>query len=332
MIMNMSVSDGYSYRASLDNNYHGTEQVRIKLVAYPGIAGEFADTLAAETTHLYRIDANGNLISRLTYSAENFANNVGPVEELYDQWTGKYFHVINKFSAFYLWPRKKDPTGNIAQKQNPDLNSEYIQWFFEPALVPGFYNILNRSTGAAIRPDGGVRGFLIEQLLLDSISRADESFMWAIRPTDNEGYYRLENKASGKYLNPKNDKLKNGQSIVQSVLIETDSSFIWRLHEMGPLLSEEFHQALSLREFSSDTGSALDKSVRIYPNPITSVLTIENESGYSHIILTNFTGQVLLRQSMDQSATMDISKLPKGIYTLTFFNENGRTVKRIVKQ
>jgi hypothetical protein len=332
MIMNMSVSNGYSYRASLDNNYHGAEQIRIKLEGYPGVAGELSDSIAAETTHLYRIDPNGRLISRLIYSAENLANNAGPVEELYDEWTGKYFHITNKFSAFYLWPRKKDPTGNIAQKQNPDLNSEYIQWFFEPALVPGFYNILNRSTGAAIRPDGGVRGFLIEQLLLDSISRADESFMWAIRSTDSEGYYRLENKASGKYLNPKNDKLKNGQSIVQSVLIETDSSFMWRLHEMGPLLPEEFNQSLSLREFSSDTGPSPDKSVRIYPNPITSILTIENEAGYSQIILTDFTGQVLLRQSMDHSAAIDISKLSRGIYTLTVFNENGRTVKRIVKQ
>lgn len=324
MIMNMSLSNSYTYRASLDNTYHGTEQVRIKLEGYPGITGELSDSIAAETTHLYRIDPNGRLISRLTYSRENFASNVGPVEEIYeeDEWIGKYFHLINKLSTFYLWPRKKDATGNIAQKQNPDLSSEYIQWFFEPASIPGFYNILNRSTGAAIRPDGGVRGFLIEQLLMDSISRADESFMWAIRSTDEEGYFRLENKASGKYLNPKNDKTKNAQSIVQSVLIETDSSFIWRLSETGSLLRQEFQNTELSRE----------KSIRIYPNPLTSTLIIENGEGHSQIILTDFTGQVLLKQSMDQSAVIDISRLVKGIYTLTVIDENGRTVRRIIKE
>ena len=332
MIMNMSVSNSYSYRASLDNDYHGNEQIKIKLEGYPGITREFSDSIASETTHLYRIDSNGNLISRLTYSAENLANNVGPAEEVYDQWTQRYFHVVNKLSSFYLWPKQNSATGFIVQKANPDLDAEIIQWFFEPAATPEFYYIMNRSTGKAIRPQGGRRGFLIEQITLDSITETDESMMWAIRSTDEEGYYRLENKASGKYLNPKNDKSKNGQFIAQSVLVETDSSFAWRLQEVGSLLSQEFSRSVSRSEFNAEAELSREKAISIYPNPLTSTLIVENEAGYNHIVLVDFTGQVLLRQAIDRLTTIDISKLPKGIYVLTVFNQNKRMVRRIIKQ
>jgi hypothetical protein len=75
-----------------------------------------------------------------------------------------------------------------------------------------------------------------------------------------------------------------------------------------------------------------EKSLRVYPNPLTSTLIVENGEGNSQIILTDFTGQVLLKQSMDRSATIDISRLVKGIYTLTVINGTGRTVRRIVKE
>jgi hypothetical protein len=325
MIMNLSTSTSYTYRASLDNTYHGPEQVRIKLEGYPAITTEFADSIPAETTHLYRIDPSGRLMSRLRYSAENLANNVGPVEEVYDAWAQQYFHVINRLSSFYMRPRQNSASSFIAQKENPNLNAELIQWFFEPSADSGFYHIVNVDTDRAIRPDS--TGFLIEQVLLDSSARADESTMWAIIASPEEEFYWLENKASGLYLTPKRNKLKDGQFIVQSPLTETDSAFQWRLQEIGLLPAGARSQQIHLRLSDVETGSSSEKLIGIYPNPLNATLKIENEAGYTHVIITDVTGQVLVKQAIGRSTLIDVTRLPKGLYTLTAFNEEAGLLK-----
>ncbi len=65
-------------------------------------------------------------------------------------------------------------------------------------------------------------------------------------------------------------------------------------------------------------------SIRVYPNPATNILHISDENNAfenSIVEVTNYLGQTIIKQVY--SNTIDVSKLPVGIYTLKF-NASGK--------
>jgi hypothetical protein len=74
--------------------------------------------------------------------------------------------------------------------------------------------------------------------------------------------------------------------------------------------------------------------VEIYPNPVTSDLTIKTDNGaYSTYTITNSIGQVLMQQNISSTQTKaDVKMLPAGLYYITLKGENGSTVKKFVKE
>lgn len=79
-----------------------------------------------------------------------------------------------------------------------------------------------------------------------------------------------------------------------------------------------------------DKPSVDNYSVNVYPNPTSSVLTIESTSAINQIELYNMTGQLVYKmQGNDSRMTLNTNDLPQGFYFVRVYNENGLTVKKV---
>ncbi len=67
-------------------------------------------------------------------------------------------------------------------------------------------------------------------------------------------------------------------------------------------------------------------NIRLFPNPATATLSVENVKGRT-IVLIDVLGKTVLAQPIDQKATLNIQSLPNGVYWL----KSGGQVARFVK-
>ncbi len=73
--------------------------------------------------------------------------------------------------------------------------------------------------------------------------------------------------------------------------------------------------------------------VSIFPNPTTNLITLGGLLTATQVEVFNALGQMALRQVVDPAdATLDLSSLPKGTYTLRMQLDGGVGVSRVVKQ
>jgi Secretion system C-terminal sorting domain len=69
--------------------------------------------------------------------------------------------------------------------------------------------------------------------------------------------------------------------------------------------------------------------VKIYPNPTLGIINVESDSPIQRLSLVNLAGQMILT---DKNNRLDLSNIQTGTYSLIIETENGKTIKRIVKQ
>ncbi len=73
--------------------------------------------------------------------------------------------------------------------------------------------------------------------------------------------------------------------------------------------------------------------VKIYPNPVKDILTIEtNSNTKQNIEITNLLGQTLYTSYIYNKVTINVSAFPKGIYILKLNTDKGTVVKKFVKE
>lgn len=78
----------------------------------------------------------------------------------------------------------------------------------------------------------------------------------------------------------------------------------------------------------------LKYNYKVYPNPVTSELTIKGENGFDKIIIQNLQGQNIKEYQYEQTIieqTISLEFLEKGMYNLIFYRENKFQNHRIVK-
>lgn len=74
-------------------------------------------------------------------------------------------------------------------------------------------------------------------------------------------------------------------------------------------------------------------SVKLYPNPATSILNIQSDITIERIELRDMNGRIIdSRQSESKHSVLDLSGLTKGVYLITLHKEGSSVVKRIVIQ
>ena len=86
----------------------------------------------------------------------------------------------------------------------------------------------------------------------------------------------------------------------------------------------------SINNVSINEAVLLDQLV-IYPNPTTGLLHIETKNAIQNIEVLDLMGRVLLAVK-DPKSSVDLSRLPKGIYLVKVTTEHGEVVRRVVKE
>ena len=72
-------------------------------------------------------------------------------------------------------------------------------------------------------------------------------------------------------------------------------------------------------------------TIKVYPNPVSDVLTIDNSIGVTSVMVTNSIGQ-LVKQVYNKNS-LKVNDLIAGVYLISITDENGTTYyQRIVKK
>lgn len=100
----------------------------------------------------------------------------------------------------------------------------------------------------------------------------------------------------------------------------------WLLNTVGTISYNPALISLSLDNI------ALDNSIRIYPNPTTDYLQIENSSSeMTTLSLFDWNGRRLQHQTLNALTILDISALAKGVYLLEIRNATGKISRKVTK-
>ncbi|MDR2085619.1 MAG: T9SS type A sorting domain-containing protein, partial [Dysgonamonadaceae bacterium] len=73
----------------------------------------------------------------------------------------------------------------------------------------------------------------------------------------------------------------------------------------------------------------VDRGLRVYPNPVQSELFIQSERPIERVEITDVSGRAVVSTN---STTVNVSHLPRGVYSAKIFIGNQSFVKKIVKQ
>ncbi|MEQ8705765.1 MAG: T9SS type A sorting domain-containing protein [Phaeodactylibacter sp.] len=71
--------------------------------------------------------------------------------------------------------------------------------------------------------------------------------------------------------------------------------------------------------------------VRLFPNPATDAITIQSASVIRSYEVYSVTGEVVAAKKSIENPTINISDLPKGIYLLRAFSDEGTVMKKFIK-
>ena len=102
----------------------------------------------------------------------------------------------------------------------------------------------------------------------------------------------------------------------------------------NPTRQDTFHLNFSVVTGLSEVWGN-DNNWRVFPNPAIHLLTIQTQSSITTTLqITTTDGRVVLEQSaaMQNKWEVDVSSLPKGLYFAVLQTEQGRAVKRWVKE
>ncbi|UOQ97009.1 RICIN domain-containing protein [Hymenobacter sp. 5317J-9] len=329
LIMNMQASTSYTYRASFDGTYHaGSEAVKLSLEAYTPLSRELVGSIPARTTHLYRLDASGNVLEKLYYTDGDAA----PRHQL-------SFNLVSRSSiaagtAGYARPTGGAATADVTQFVGDASALSSTRWVLQPA-DPGYYYVLNQSTNLALRPKGATdaerlqENQPISQEALSTSGTNGDYMMWKVVYTGSGGYYRFQNKRSGKYLNVKGGGVTADLPLVQYTDQPTYLSEQWRF-DAAAADNEAVQARPAVAGLAS--GPAPAAGLSTFPNPATGTLYLALDADAGQAILRDLTGRVCLSRAVGRNGQLDLQGLASGMYHLTVTTATGQLQQKIVKE
>lgn len=188
-----------------------------------------------------------------------------------------------------------------------------------PTTGPGFISG-NINQGAGKGTGTGVPNVLV--FLRDGSNK-----MVASTYTNEEGYYTFTNLPTGAYnIYPEKISYTTIPSTAISVTTgqasKTDVDFVQTNVEIKP------KAGLGIATVGKNDG------IRIYPNPVTDQLFIENKAGlFNQFTITNTLGQIIKQESLKQgSNNIETASLGSGIYYIVVHGVNGARAMKIMKK
>ncbi|MFL9836542.1 T9SS type A sorting domain-containing protein [Flavobacterium sp. ST-75] len=124
-------------------------------------------------------------------------------------------------------------------------------------------------------------------------------------------------------------KLKSKSDLVEGDQVVSQANIVFDYNE--PIVTNEaiteFEGLMGLDDFEKDN------SVKVYPNPVKDVLSVEGDVNLRSVSLYDIQGRLL--QTMmpnDVQTTLDISMRAKGIYFLKITSDKGVKVEKVIKE
>ncbi|PZO27909.1 MAG: hypothetical protein DCF13_10355 [Flavobacteriaceae bacterium] len=83
----------------------------------------------------------------------------------------------------------------------------------------------------------------------------------------------------------------------------------------------------------SNDDVVLKKSIKVYPNPVSNLLTITSEETISDVVIYNMLGQTIMTKTIQNNeGTIDVATLKTGSYFVKIQSESGSQTVKIIKQ
>ncbi len=101
----------------------------------------------------------------------------------------------------------------------------------------------------------------------------------------------------------------------------------------GPWISlTEFRVFGEGERLFTNVNEVLESKVSLFPNPATSIVTIEGGEEYDSVSVFDASGRRLIQRNLNNSRTLNISELQSGIYFVTFEGSDKPHTVKLIKQ
>jgi hypothetical protein len=118
----------------------------------------------------------------------------------------------------------------------------------------------------------------------------------------------------------------DGGYIISGVALSSDGDITFSHGNDDCWIIKLAPEALSITDFN-------EKELNLYPNPATSILTLQNEEGFTYdsISVSDLTGKKVLAVN-EKANQIDVSTLASGIYLIEAISDAQKFTKKFVKQ
>ncbi|APZ47605.1 hypothetical protein BW723_15500 [Polaribacter reichenbachii] len=225
-----------------------------------------------------------------------------------------YYELVNKNSGMSIAVDGASDLNdtNIIQKTSNNTN---ISQQFEVSNINGYYFIVNKGSGKALRASGdNVIQFTFDATYWSEMfSRIDAV----------DGHYLFKNRNTSKCMSVENNSSLDGASIVLQNCDENDSSQQFALNKLNITLSSE---SISFK----------NKNYNIYPTITSNNINIDFSDtliSKTKLTVSNINGKKVFSKTLtDKKNELDFSNFSSGIYFLKLVNSKLDETVKIIKQ
>ncbi len=269
--------------------------------------------LAQYTAAIYKSTNSGSTWTAMTTPANvgHFAFSPSASNVVFQTWNPNDAHVL-----------QQSQNGGASWSS---LGTDGFWGMFEGMTFLNNTKLLAWSTGNS----GFVTNFSstlpLEILTFSGKSEKDKNRLtWQTGNELNVAYFDIERSDDGQMFNKIGEmKAKSSNSVYEFVDTKFSNNFNYYRLKINDLDKKiDFSKTISLQSTDTKEGK-----IWLYPNPVSSVLTIENVKGQD-LEVVNTLGQVLLSKKATQKAMFDVRDLPNGIYFVKTAHETLRFVKQ----
>lgn len=218
----------------------------------------------------------------------------------------KKIFLRNRKSGLYMTLASDSYDVGITVQQKAFVGTNNQKWLFAH-LGDGVYRIKNMFSNKSIQVKDAAD--TDNALFTQDVYAGLLSHKFMLIESESAGFYKLIPLNSLKYVGIANEAVNSNLIQSSTVSQETD----WEL----------------IDESAAGLGSVPETEIRIYPNPVSDQLYIDNDLDIERIIIVDINGRKLLIQN-GRTNSINVSGLSKGIYFMNIYIE-GRIIPTVLK-
>lgn len=163
---------------------------------------------------------------------------------------------------------------------------------------------------------------------------ATDTLCDTITMTDLSGYLSTTADTGGSWIDVNGTGALSG-SILDPSGLAFDSTYQFQYVVTADCGDDTATVSVYIEECVSGVSEYLSRRVTLFPNPAKNVVNVETSGTFTNlkVEVLSANGQSVMTKLIETSADkrLDVSRLPKGVYTVQIHADQGMAVKRFVK-